>query len=64
MLQRTYAQNCVSGDSLLSFWERGRYKLDSARKWLIYKELKLCFFYGHFSKSLDLHGFGRPQTKL
>jgi hypothetical protein len=41
-----------------------RYKLHSARKWLIHKDLKLCFFSGHFSQSLDLQGFGATQDNI
>jgi hypothetical protein len=41
-----------------------RYKLDSACKSLIYKDLKLCFFSGHFSQSLAAQGFGGAQRKI
>jgi hypothetical protein len=41
-----------------------RYKLDSARKSLIYKDLKLCFFSGHSSQSLADQGFGEAPGKI
>jgi hypothetical protein len=43
---------------------RARYKLHSARKLLIYKELKLCFFFVHFNQSLAAQGFGEVQEKI
>jgi hypothetical protein len=64
MLRRTYAQKSASGAKVLSVSKRTRYKLHSARKLLIYKELKLCFFCGHSSQSLDFQGFGRAQDKI
>ena len=44
------------------------YKTHSDAKPLIYMGFKLCFFYGHFSESLDLQGLsaagGNISTKL
>ncbi len=41
-----------------------RYKLNSACKLLIYKDIKFCFFFGHFSQSLVAQGFGGAQWKI
>jgi hypothetical protein len=41
-----------------------RYKTNSARKWLIYKDFELCFFSGHSSQSLDFQGFGKAQDNI
>jgi hypothetical protein len=41
-----------------------RYKSHSARKSLIHKEIKLCFFCGQSSQSLDFQGFGVAQDNI
>jgi hypothetical protein len=41
-----------------------RYKTDSEAKLLIYKDLKLCFFCGHSSESLDFQGFGGHRDEI
>jgi len=43
---------------------KARYKLNSACKLLIYKDIKFCFFSGHFSQSLAAQGFGGAQRKI
>jgi hypothetical protein len=40
------------------------YKTNSERKLLIHKDFYLCFFYGHFSKSLDFQGFDRGRDNI
>jgi hypothetical protein len=64
LLHRTYAQKNDSGAKVLLVLKHARYKLHSARKWLIHKDLKLCFFSGQFSESLDLQGFGATQDNI
>jgi hypothetical protein len=41
-----------------------RYQSHSERKWLIHKDIKLCFFSGHSSQSLDLQGFGEAHDNI
>jgi hypothetical protein len=62
--QTTYAQKQDSGANPLTFWKRNRYKLHSACKSLICKDIKLCFFSGQFSQSLDFQGLGVAQDKI
>jgi hypothetical protein len=64
LLRCTYAQKSGSGAKVLLVLKHKRYKLHSARKSLIHKELKLCFFSGQFSESLDLKGLGATQDKI
>jgi hypothetical protein len=64
LLHRTYAQKSASGAKVLLVLKHKRYKLHSARKSLIHKDLKLCFFSGQFSESLDLQGFGAAQDNI
>jgi hypothetical protein len=44
--------------------DKARYKLNSACKWLIYKDIKFCFFSGQFSKSLMAQGFFGAHEKI
>jgi hypothetical protein len=60
----SYAQNSACGRAALPKRNVLRYKLHSARKLLIYNDLKLCHFSGHSRLSLADQGFGAASDKI
>jgi hypothetical protein len=60
----TYAQKWWYGIAAIYLPPPCRYKLCSARKCLIYIDLKVCIFFGHFDQTLENQRFGGHGDKI
>ena len=59
-LYTKFLLHCESPD----FFRDSCYKTNSDHKWLIYNDFKFCYFYGHFSESLDFEGLGAAGGEI
>jgi hypothetical protein len=60
----TYAQNTCCGAPKHACKGKCCYETNSESKLLIYKDLNLCFFDGHFVETLDFQGLAAGDDKL